>query len=411
MARMAAWMAWSLTAAAASAQFLPPGTTDVPIQRPGDCGQVGPATYVYRMSKVEPNDYFPKICPKLGGASVRFNNPCAWAHGQAQMTAAHFTNICKGATRMIHWHTQADEWGFVSKGRLMTFVASPDGLPWPSSTNILLPRGVWYFPSGWLHGLLCVTPEEEGGCEFTIIFASPQAAEPNGHNLDTTLAQADNDVSASALDLSLEVYEASRPAFGKAIHSIHYSNTNMTAPIVTAVAPGECDPECPPVQETVGAPAAVQSIVEQRVILPATEGVTLYRIRTDQFPFSRTMSQERVELAPGAVRPVVWTTADSLLMVVTGTVTVSLEGGILGNESHLEFANETLHAGDVAYFPNQRAYWFREATGKKPAETINVFNVGIWKSIELRQAVSEMPRIVVMSNLHQAHFPTPQKSQ
>ena len=28
--------------------FLPPG-------RPGDCGQVGPATYVYRMSKEEPN--------------------------------------------------------------------------------------------------------------------------------------------------------------------------------------------------------------------------------------------------------------------------------------------------------------------------------------------------------------------
>ena len=44
---------------------------------------------------------------------------------------------------------------------------------------------------------------------------------------------------------------------------------------MTAVAPGECDPECPPVQETVGAPAAVQSIVEQRVVLPATEGVTL----------------------------------------------------------------------------------------------------------------------------------------
>lgn len=42
------------------------------------------------------------------------------------------------------------------------------------------------------------------------------------------------------------------------------------------MAPGECDPECPPVQETVGAPAAVQSIVEQKVILPATEGVTLH---------------------------------------------------------------------------------------------------------------------------------------
>lgn len=53
-------------------------------------------------------------------------------------------------------------------------------------------------------------------------------------------------------------------------------------------------------------------------------------------------------------------------------LTQPAQGGILGNESHLEFANETLHAGDVAYFPNQRAYWFREATGKKPAETINV---------------------------------------
>mmetsp|Transcript_79366 Transcript_79366/g.190514 ORF Transcript_79366/g.190514 Transcript_79366/m.190514 type:complete len:408 (+) Transcript_79366:66-1289(+) len=393
--------------AGAAAQFLPPGTTDVPIPRPGDCGQVGPATYVYRMSKVEPNDYFPEICPKMGGASIRFNDPCAWAHGQAQMTGAHFTNMCKGATRMIHWHSQADEWGFVSKGRLMTYVASPDGLPWPSSTNILERRGVWYFPSGWLHGLLCVTPEEDGGCEFTIVFASPQAAEPNGHNLDTTLAQADNDVAAYALDISLATYDASRPAFGRAEHSIHYSNRNMTAPIVTAVAPGACDPECPRIQETTGAPAAVQGYVEQKVVLPDTEGVTLYRIRTDQFPFSRTMSQERTELDPGAVRPVVWTTADSFFMVVSGTVVVSLEGGILGKEAHLAFANETLHAGDVAYFPNGRAYWFREATGKEPAETINVFNVGIWKSIELKQAVSEMPRIAVMSNLHQAHFAKP----
>ena len=78
--------------------------------------------------------------------------------------------------------------------------------------------------------------------------------------------------------------------------------------------------------------------------LPGVAGVTLYRIRTDQFPFSRTMSQERTELAPGAVRPVVWTTADSFFMVISGTVTVNLEGGILGKEAHLAFNNETLKA-------------------------------------------------------------------
>lgn len=396
--------------ALARAQFLPPGTTDVPVQRPGDCNQTGPATYVYRMSEQPPNDLFPGVCTNLGGAEVHFNDPCQWAHGQAQMTAAHFTKMCKGATRMIHWHNQADEWGFVSKGQLMTFVASPDGLPWPSSTNILQPRGVWYFPSGWLHGLMCVTPEEEGGCEFFIVFASPQAAEPNGHNLDTTLAQADSGTAAAALDISTATYDASRPAFGRAERSIHYSISNMTAPIVTAVAPGACDPECPPIVETVAAPAAVQREVEQQVRLPDTPGLALFRIRTDQFPFSRTMSQERAELAPGASRPLVWATADALLVVVSGTVTVSLEGGVLGKESHLPFANETIGKGDVAYLPNGRAFWFVEASGTSPAETITVFNVGNWKNIELRQAVSQMPHMVVMSNLHQAHFAQPASS-
>jgi len=362
------------------------------------------------MSEQPPNDLFPGVCPGLGGAEVHFNDPCRWAHGQAQMTAAHFTKMCKGATRMIHWHNQADEWGFVSKGRLMTFVASPDGLPWPSSTNVLRPRGVWYFPSGWLHGLMCVTPEEEGGCEFSIIFASPQAAEPNGHNLDTTLAQADNAAAAAALDISTGTYDASRPAFGRAEHSVHYSISNMTAPIVTAVAPGACDPECPPILETVAAPAAVQSEVEQPVRLPGAPGLMLYRIRTDQFPFSRTMSQERAELSPGASRPLVWATADALLMVVSGTITIGLEGGILGKESHLAFTNETIGKGDVAYLPNGRAFWFVEASGTSPAETITVFNVGNWKNIELRQAISEMPHMVVMSNLHQAHFAEPAAS-
>jgi len=392
----------------ACAQFLPPATVDVPVPRPGDCDQKGPATYVYRLSKKEANDFFPTACTNLGGAEVHFNDPCAWAHGQAQMTTAHFTKMCKGATRTIHWHNVADEWGFVNKGRLMTFVASPDGLPWPSSHNVLTERGVWYFPSGWLHGLMCLTPEEEGGCEFTIVFASPQAAEPNGHNLDTTFAQATGDVAAAALHISRDSYDKSRPAFARAEHSIHYSNSNMTAPIVTMVAPGACDPTCPPVVETTAAPAAVQAAaVEQKVLLPGVEGVVLYRIRTEQFPFARTMSQERTELAPGAVRPMVWVSADAVLVVVAGSVTVSLEGGILGAEAHLPYRNETLEAGDIAYFPNGRAYWFQEATGKAKAETITVFNVGNWKTFEMSQSISEMPNMVVMSNLHVTRWGEP----
>jgi len=388
------------------AQFLPPGTEDVPIPRSGDCGGVGPATYVYRLSSKKQNDYFPNACPGLGGSTVRFNNPCAWANGQAQMTMAHFNSMCKGATRTIHWHSAADEWGFVTRGRLQTFVASPDGLPWPSSNNVLLPKGVWYFPSGWLHGLMCLTPESEGGCEFYIAFASPQAAEPNGHNLDTTMAQAPAEVSAAALGISEERYAAMEHAF-----AISANASSLHSPIVTMVAPGACEPSCPPVDETMAAPAAVQAAgTEQMLQLSGAPGVTLYRIRTPQFPFARTMSQERTELAPGAVRPMVWATADAILFVVSGTVTVSLEGGILGREAHLAYTNETLAAGDVAYFPNARAYWFKEATGKAPAETFTVFNVGIWKSIEFGESLKRMPAIAVLSNLHVTHIPAPASS-
>merc|ERR1712007_115376 len=83
-----------------------------------------------------------------------------------------------------------------------------------------------------------------------------------------------------------------------------------------------------------------------------------------------------------------------------GSVTVSLEGGILGAEAHVAFRNETLDAGDLAYIPNGRAYWFREASGTAKAETITVFNVGNWKSFEMAQSISEMPHMAVMSNLH-----------
>lgn len=383
----------------AASQLLP-GTIDVPSPRPGDCNETGPSTYVYRLSAEKPNDLFPTVCSSMGGAEVRFNDPCAWAHGQAQMTMAHFTRMCKGASRTIHWHNFADEWGFVSKGRVETFVSSPDGLPWPSSTNILSPRGVWYFPAGYLHGLLCLTPEAEGGCEFYIVFASPQAAEPNGHNLHTTLAQAPDAVSAAALHIGVDRYRSLRPAFAKSAHSVHYTNSNMTAPIVTPVAQGACEPECPPIQETTAAPAAVQATVEERVLLPGVQGVVLHRIRTQQFPFARTMSQERTELEPGASRPMLWVSADALLCVVKGSVVVSLEGGVLGAEAHLPFVNQTLVAGDVAYFPNGRAYWFQEASGKERAETITVFNVGNWKSFEISQSLHEMPDFVVASNLN-----------
>ena len=40
---------------------------------------------------------------------------------------------------IARWYLFVETSSEVSKGRLMTFVASPDGLPWPSSTNVPWP--------------------------------------------------------------------------------------------------------------------------------------------------------------------------------------------------------------------------------------------------------------------------------
>merc|ERR1712151_1230222 len=94
-------------------------------------------------------------------------------------------------------------------------------------------------------------------------------------------------------------------------------------------------------------------------------------------------------------------------MGIAGNVTVSLEGGVPGAEAHKLFVAPSLAAGDIAYLPNGRAYWFQEASGKARAETITVFNVGNWKSFEMAQSIREMPEIAVLSNLHTTGFTRP----
>jgi len=388
---------------------LHPGTRRVPVPRSSGCPSTrvehaaSNVSYVYRMSAERPNVQYPKYC---GGIDIRFNDPCRWAYGEAQLTAAHFTGLCKGATRTIHWHDGADEWGYVHKGKIETYVASPDGLPWPSSTNVLTQHGVWYFPMSWLHGLVCLTPEAEGGCEISIIFSGPVSVPIDNHNLDTTLAQAPDDVAAQALGVETSVYKKMVSSFrGSAGSAAHPVNAKPeSSPLVTMTA--HCDPECPVALQTTAAPAGVEAASVERMVL--LEGdVKLYQIRTTQFPFAETMSQERTELPPNGIRPIVWVTnADALLVVTSGHITVSLQGGLAGSGNpgvaHLVYTEKHLSPGDLAYFPVGRAYWFKESTGNANASAITVFNVGSWQSVEAKQSLAQMPPWAVASNLHQS---------
>merc|ERR1719291_578899 len=70
---------------------------------------------------------YPELCPLLGGPNVSFNLPCAWAGGQASMTFAVINGWCENVMRVVHWHDSADEWGYVVRGRIQAYIASPTG--------------------------------------------------------------------------------------------------------------------------------------------------------------------------------------------------------------------------------------------------------------------------------------------
>lgn len=390
--------------ATSAAQILPAATQEPPPFRSSGCVATMQAsadvTYINRMSSQPVNARYDGAC----GAEIRFNDPCVWAGGEAQMTVARATQLCIGATRVIHWHDGADEWGYVAKGRIRTYLASPDGYPWESSNNEISQHGVWYFPHGWLHGFVCMTPESEGGCVFSLVFNSPVSVPIDNHNLDTTLAQAPDDVAAAALEKDVKAYQKMRPKFAGGAGPV-VNATEASSPLITMAPPGFCDPECPDFVQTKAWPAAVDAIgIEKTVRKPG--GVTLHQIRTSSFPFAATMSQERTELAPGAFRPIVWTAnADSLLVVISGNITVGLQGGLSDSsnehDAHKTWIESSLGPGDVAYFPIGRAYWFKENTGEYHAATITVFNVGDWKSVELKDATALMPEWAVSSSLRQ----------
>jgi len=394
------------------AQYLPASTQIPPAHQSSGCAApdeeeptaIPGTSYVYRMAAKPANAHYDKACSGMGGTEVRFNDPCAWARGDAQMTVAQFTKFCKGATRQIHWHDGADEWGYVNQGQLRLYVASPDGLPWPNSNNDISKHGVWYFPRGWLHGVMCLTPESEGGCVITLVFSGPVSVPIDNHNLDTTLAQAPDALAAAALDVDLETYQKMRPSFADSAGPT-VNATTASSPLVTMVAEGFCEPKCPDIVQTTAVPASVNAVdVEKTVQL--TAGVTLYQIKTATFQFASTMSQERTELLPGAFRPIVWiSNADALLVVTAGNITVGLQGGLAGSsnehDAHKAWTETGLGPGDVAYFPVGRAYWFKEDTGKAPASTITVFNVGSWRSVEMKDSTKLMPAWAVSSNLRQ----------
>eukprot|EP00931_Biecheleriopsis_adriatica_P061695 TRINITY_DN3710_c0_g1_i1.p1 TRINITY_DN3710_c0_g1~~TRINITY_DN3710_c0_g1_i1.p1 ORF type:complete len:755 (-),score=135.50 TRINITY_DN3710_c0_g1_i1:129-2393(-) len=394
-----------------------PYASSVPPLLPSGCAAFEQA-YVQRLSdhtqhKIAIN--YPGHCSKLDSSEWHDGNttgyytvvsePCSWAAGQSQLSYGTLTNMCKGLGRTWHWHEDADEWGWVERGQFQTWISSPSGLPWEAAANEVGPEGVWYFPRGWAHAFLCLTPEEEGGCAVHLVFSGPLAAVTGAHNLDKTLAQAPLSAVAVSLQVNEEEFGLARRQFEGAAGDPE--SGKFISPMVGMVPFGTCEPKCPKIRETKVLPAAVPGDVASKVALPG--GLVVKQIRTSQFPFSTTMSQEQVDLPPGASRALYWTTnANSLLVVTQGKIRLTLQGGLGGaavppasvSKKMMEYE---LKRGDIVYVPVGKALTYSESTKRSFAQVIAVFDVGSWHSAELRDQLRHIPSYVMnMSLTHTA---------
>lgn len=266
-----------------------------------------------------------------------------------------------GVTRELHWHATAAEWAFVLDGRVRTTVVDPYG---GAEVNDFDPGDVWYFPRGHAHSLACLGDKP---CHFILIFDNGYFSEFGTFSITDWLGH------------------ASKALLGK----------NFGLPAATFD----------------GFPTKEAYFVRGRVP-PATHKYRLlaqephsihkfgreWRVGSNRFPISETMTGVVLELDAGGLRELHWhPNADEWQYVISGEYSVTLFG------SHGRYRVETLAKGDVAYIPQGYGHSIENIGGSTGRVLIGL-NTGNYQAIDVSQWLAGTPSYVLAD-----HFGKPQE--
>lgn len=374
--------------AACAAAAAPPAPTPPP----------APAYNISQTFNRAPDLSFPQACD----STFYWDSVDDWYMGKAKLTITLLDFQCMGAGRQFHWHPDADEWGYVARGRFSLVMPAPLQDPWPAAYSKAENGSVWYFPKGWWHAITCETDD----CLLVLMFNDIQEyahpAEIDVLDLVHLMTTAEDDIAAATLDVDLTHYqEKLKPRF--------FSNgfLNDRFQIMPPV-PGACkDHDCPfpdgAVETTYLSPV---SSFAKGVRRDLGKGVVLYDVKQEQLPLvghpgaGLGMSGQLMELAAGAIRPLVWVTnANAIAYCIHGTAKLSVYGGIT-DETKKSVFTAVLTARDFAYIPHNTAFTFREATGAAPAALTLAFDTPSWRDMEAREQLKMLPPWLVDASLN-----------
>jgi oxalate decarboxylase len=274
-----------------------------------------------------------------------------------------------GAMRELHWHATAAEWAFVVEGRVRTTVIAPGG---SAETNDFEPGDIWYFPRGHGHMLECLGNKPT---HFILIFDNGYFSEFGTFSISDWIGHTPQALLAKNFGVAASTFDG----FPK--EEVYFARG--------AVPPAE---QAPPLKG-LQLPAETHKYrMLAQVPHSIHRGGREWRVGSDLFPISKTITGVILDLEPEALRELHWhPNADEWQYVIEGQVSVTLFG------SHGRYRTEVLNAGDVGYIPQGYGHSI-ENVGKKSCRVLIGFNTGHYEAIDLSQWIAGNPPDVLATN-------------
>ena len=274
-----------------------------------------------------------------------------------------------GAMRELHWHATAAEWAFVIEGRVRTTVMDPQG---NAETNDFGPGDVWLFPRGHSHMLECLGNKP---CHFILIFDNGYFSEFGTFSITDRLGHTPKALLAKNFGLPESAFD------GFPMKEVYFAH-------------GAVPPEKPatPLQGVKLPPQTHKFELLAQDPHALFKGGREWRVDSNRFPISKTITGVVLDLEPGALRELHWhPTADEWQYLIDGKVSVTLFG------SGGRFRTETLEKGDVGYIPQGYGHSI-ENVGDKRCRILIGLNTGVYEAIDLSQWIAGNPIDVLATN-------------
>jgi oxalate decarboxylase len=258
----------------------------------------------------------------------------------------------------------------VIEGRVRTTVIDPDGT---SETNDFGPGDIWYFPRGHGHMLQCLGREP---AHFILIFDNGYFSEFGTFSITDWIGHSPKALIAKNFGLPESAFE------GFPEDEVYFARGS--------VPPEEIPPNLRGPLRSPAHSHKYQMLAQDPHSIH--KGGREWRVGSDRFPISKTVTGVILDLNPGGLRELHWhPNADEWQYVIEGKVSVTMFG------SHGRYRTETLEKGDVGYIPQGYGHSIENLAESRSRLLIG-FNTGHYEAIDLSMWIAGNPAQVLATN-------------